>query len=141
MDIRISDYINNVLSKIAILEDADVGYENIEIFDFRTHHESGKIFTHQNGDNYGIALLNAVTKESANKISREIKKNTNLSISVLENFVEKHFLKCYVSGNTESYHNWKSGDIGIAYLTFDDEKEVIIPNFSNETAKERMNTN
>ncbi len=134
---RISEYIEDVLSKIAILDEAEVGYENIEILEFRTHHDSGKMFTNQRDENYGIAILNAITDESANKISREIKKNSNLSVTVLDDFVEKHLLKCFVAGDSESYKTWKTGDIGVASLVFDDVKKVITPNFSNESVIKR----
>lgn len=134
---NIQDYIDNTLNSIAILTDEDVSYEDIKILEYRTHHESGDIFKHQNDDLYAIAVLFAITNESAKKISRELKKNKNLSLSSLKTLVEKHLLKCYVSGNSNAYDTWKTGDIGIASIQFDDTKKTIIPTFKNLSAEER----
>ncbi len=137
MQKNIQEYIEKNLSNLAIVEDADVGYENISILDFRTHHESGDVFKHQNDELYAIAVLQAVTNESAKKISRELKKNKNLSYTSLKDFVEKHLLKCYVSGSSEAYDTWKTGDKGIVSLQFDDVKKTIVPSFHNESAATR----
>lgn len=137
MDKKIEEYINSTLSKIAILDEDNVGFENVEIFEFKVEHDNGRAFTHQNGENYGLAFLNAMTQESANKISKEIKKNKRLNIHTLTEMVEKNRLKCYVKGGSKSYQTWEAGDVGVAYLEFDDEKKTIVPRFVNETAKQR----
>ncbi len=137
MDNTIQDYIENTLNKIAILDELDVAFENVEVFEFKTHHENGKVFTHQNGEAYGMAFLNAVTQESAGKITKEIKKNKNLSVKNLQDLVEKHRLKCYVKGGSKSYDTWQAGDTGVVFLEADDERKAIIPKFVNETAKAR----
>ena len=137
MDKKVEEYINSTLSKIAILDEDNVGFENVEIFDFQVEHENGRAFTHQNGENYGLAFLNAITEESAKKITREIKKNKKMDVNVLKHFVGKHRLKCYVKGGSKSYKTWEAGDRGIAYLEYDDEKQIIVPRFVNETAKQR----
>ena len=75
MNPKIQEYIDHTLSQIAIIDEVDaVGFEDIKIYAFRTHHENGKDFVHQNGENYGLAYLDAITEESAKKISRELKK-------------------------------------------------------------------
>lgn len=137
MDKKIEEYIKSTLSKVAILDEDNVGFENVEIFDFKIEHENGRAFTHQNGENYGLAFLNAMTQESANQISKEIKKNKKLNIYTLTEMVGKHRLKCYVKGGSRSYQTWEAGDVGVAYLEFDDEKKIISPRFVNETAKDR----
>lgn len=137
MDKKIEEYISSTLSKVAILDEENVGFEDVELFDFKVEHENGRAFTHQNGENYGLAFLNAMTSESANKISKEIKKNKKLNLRSLQDLVERHRLKCYVKGGSKSYQTWEAGDRGIAYLEFDDEKKTIVPRFVNETAKKK----
>jgi hypothetical protein len=137
MDKKVEEYISSILSKIAILDEDNVGFENVEIFDFKVEHENGRAFTHQNGENYGLAFLNAITEESAKKITREIKKNKRMDVFVLTQLVEKHRLKCYVKGGSRSYRTWEVGDRGVAYLEFDDEKKIIVPRFVNESAENR----
>ena len=58
MNPKIQEYINHTLSQIAIIEEAEeVGFEDIKIYDFRTHHENGKDFVHQNGGKLWIGLF------------------------------------------------------------------------------------
>ncbi|WP_139956896.1 hypothetical protein [Flavicella sediminum] len=136
MDKKVAEYIDAELKTIAILDEHNVGFEGVKIYDFRTHHENGEIFKHQNGETYGMAFLNAITQESANLITREIKKNKNLSLYGLREFVDRQRLKCYVKGGSRSYDSWKTGDVGVAYLEFDDEKRIILPRFKNESVED-----
>lgn len=78
MDKQIAEYVSTTLQQMAILDTADVGFENIVIDAFKTHHENGVVFSHQNGETYGLAFLNALTQESASKITRELKKKQKL---------------------------------------------------------------
>ena len=138
MNPKIQEYIDHTLRNIAIVEEIEaVGFEGIKIYDFRTHHENGKYFTHQNGENYGLAYLNAITEESAKKISRELKKNKNLTVKSLKEFVERQRLKCYVKGGSKSFLTWEKGDVGVLYLEFNDEKKTMVPRFVNESARGR----
>jgi hypothetical protein len=138
MNPKIQEYIDHTLRNIAIVEEIEaVGFEGIKIYDFRTHHENGKDFTHQNGENYGLAYLNAITEESAKKISRELKKNKNLTVKSLKEFVERQRLKCYVKGGSKSFLTWEKGDVGVLYLEFNDEKKTMVPRFVNESARGR----
>lgn len=137
MDNKIKNYIENTLEKLAFLEEENVAYESIEIHDFQKTYEDGSLFRTQNGENYAIAVLNAITFESATKISREIKKNKNLSLKGLTQFVDSHRLKCYVEGNSNSYTTWKTGDLGVLVITYNDDKKQIIPLFTNESALDR----
>jgi len=138
MNPKIQEYSGHSLSQIAIIDEVDaVGFEDIKIYAFRTHHENGKDFVHQNGENYGLAYLDAITEESAKKISRELKKNKNLTVKGLKEFVERQRLKCYVKGGSKSFLTWEKGDVGVLYLEFNDEKKTVVPRFVNETAKER----
>ena len=137
MQNKVEEYIDKNLKTIAILDEAEVGYENVEILEYRTHHENGDVFKSQKDEVYGIAILNAITSESAQKITREIKKNKNLSVTSLSDFVEKHYLKCFVPGDSSSYDLWKSGDLGIAFFNYDDTKKTIVPGFTNSSSKER----
>lgn len=134
---EIENYIQTELSKIAILDEPNVAFEQVEILEFRTHFENGSIFTHQNGDNYALAILNAITQESYYALGKFIKKTKNLSVRNIQDELENHYLKCYVAGNSEGYHLWKSGDIGIAFLHVDDENKSISVRYTNESAKER----
>ncbi|MFC2108979.1 hypothetical protein ACFLRU_03070 [Bacteroidota bacterium] len=136
MDKKVAEYIDSELKTIAILDEHNVGFEGVKIYDFRTHHENGKIFSHQNGETYGMAFLNAITQESAKIITREIKKNKNLSLYGLKELVDRQRLKCYVKGGSRSYDTWKTGDVGVAYLEFDDEKRIILPRFKNESVED-----
>ncbi len=137
MDKQIAEYVSTTLQQMAILDTADVGFENIVIDAFKTHHENGVVFSHQNGETYGLAFLNALTQESASKITRELKKNKNLSLKSLQELVAKHRLKCYVKGGSNSYNTWKTGDLGVAFLEYDDTKKIVVPRFVNESAKDR----
>lgn len=137
MDAKLKDYIETTLQKIAVLDESDVAYEHIEIYEFQQSYENGAKFQQQNGDFYAIALLNAITLESASEISREIKKNKNLSLSGLIRFVDQHRLKCYIEGTSKSYSEWQTGDVGVAVITYDDVKKQIIPSFTNESALNR----
>lgn len=137
MDNKIKNYITNTLDKLAFLEEENVAYENIEIYDFQKTYEDGSEFRKQNGENYAMAVLNAITFESASKISREIKKNKNLTLKGLTQFVDSHRLKCFVEGSSTSYTTWKTGDSGVLVITYDDDKKQIIPSFTNETALDR----
>lgn len=137
MDIQIKNYIENTLEKLALLEEENVAYENIKIYDFQKTYEDGSEFRKQNGENYAIAILNAITFESAAKISRELKKNKNLTLKGLKLFVDNHRLKCFVDGSSTSYTTWKTGDSGVVVITYDDDKKQIIPSFTNETALDR----
>ncbi|MGY6648203.1 hypothetical protein [Wenyingzhuangia sp. IMCC45574] len=133
MDATIKNYISNTLHKLAIIEEADIAYENVELYQFQKAYENGVPFKKQNGERYAIALLNAITLESASKIARELKKNKNLSLKGLTQLVDSHRLKCYIEGTSPSYNTWKSGDIGVVFITYSDEKREIIPNFINES--------
>lgn len=134
---EIENYINNTLSKIAILDEPNVAFEQVEILEYRTHYENGSIFTHQNGDNYALAILNAITEESSFKVSKFIKKTKNLSIKNIQDELENHYLKCYIAGTSSEYAKWESGDLGTAFLQVDEDKKTITPCFINLTAKER----
>lgn len=134
---NIEEYIEKTLNKIAILDEAEIGFENVSILEYRTHHENGDVFKNRNDELYGIAILNAITDESAKQITREIKKNKNLSLTSLKDFVSKHYLKCFVPGSSNSYDLWKTGDVGIAFYNYDDTKKSIIPGFTNLSSKER----
>jgi len=134
---EIENYINNTLSKIAILDELNVAFEGVEILEYKTHYENGAVFRHQNGDNYALAVLNAITKESYYEVSRIIKKEKNLSVKNLKNLMNEHFLKCYIAGSSEEYHNWQTGDIGVASLQVDEKSKTIAPIFANETVLER----
>lgn len=134
---EIEKYINTTLSKVAILDEPNVAFEQVEILEYRTHFENGSIFTHQNGDNYAFAILNAITKESYFLISKTIKKAKNLSIRNIEDLLNEHYLKCYIKGTSKEYDLWQTGDIGIAFLEVDDKYKTFTPGFINETAKER----
>ncbi|MGB2127879.1 MAG: hypothetical protein ACPHXR_00240 [Flavicella sp.] len=136
---KIEEYIENNLANIAILEEENVSYEGVKIREFKTHHESGDVFKHQNDKLYAIAILHAITKSSAQKISKELKKNKNLNHSNFKELVEKQFLKCYISGDSEAYDTWKKGDEGLAYLQYDDTKKTVIPAFTNTSAESRKN--
>lgn len=137
MQKKVEEYIEKHLNKIAILDEAEIGFENVEILEYRTHHENGDVFKSQKDEVYGIAILNAITSESAQKITREIKKNKNISVTSLSNFVEKHYLKCFVPGSSDAYDLWRTGDIGVAFFNYDDTKKAIIPGFTNISSKER----
>lgn len=137
MNKEIKNYLENTLNKVAILDETNVAFEQIEILAYNTHYENGDAFMHQNGDTYALAILNAITQESSFKIARFLKKEKNLSVKNIEDFVEGHFLKCYVSGNSEEYNLWKTGDVGTVVLVADDVQKTITPNFVNETSKSR----
>jgi uncharacterized protein YlxP (DUF503 family) len=128
---NVEEYINKKLNTIAILEEAGVGYEGIEILEFNTHHENGEVFKNQKDELYGIAVLNAITSESAKKITRELKKNKSLTLPVLKELMKKHRLKCYISANSNSYDTWKKGHLGVASFEYNDLKKGIIPRFTN----------
>lgn len=133
MNTEIAAYLETTLSKIAILEENNVGYEGVELFDFVTTYEDGKPFTHANGDRYGIAYLNAMTRKSANTIAKALKKkNKGFNVTMLTNLVAEQRLKCYVHENAASFNQWEPGTIGVASLQFDDEKQAIIPSFITE---------
>ena len=137
MKTDVENYINNTLSKIAILDEPNVAFEQVEILEYRTHYENGAIFTHQNGDNYALAILNAITQESYYHISKTIKKAKNISVKNIQDLVAEHFLKCYVAGNSEEYSKWNDGDLGTAFLQVDEENKTITPHFINTTAQNR----
>jgi len=137
MKIEIENYINNTLSKIAILDEPNVAFEQVSILEYRTHYENGSIFMHQNGENYAFAILNAITKDSYFKISRTLKKADNLSVKNIADLLEEHYLRCYISGNSKEYSIWETGDLGIAFLQVDEDQKTITPSFINETSKER----
>ncbi len=137
MKTEIQNYINTTLSKIAILDEPNVAFDQVAILDYRTHYENGVIFTHQNGDNYALAVLNAITKESYFTVSKFIKKESNLSVKNIEDMLEKHYLKCYVAQSSKEYSKWETGDLGTAYLQINDENKTITPCFINTTAKKR----
>lgn len=138
MKTEIENYINNTLSKVAILDEPNVAFEQVSILEYRTHFENGSIFMHQNGDNYALAILNAITEESFFTISRFIKKTENLSVRNIADLLEEHYLKCYVSGSSQEYNTWETGDLGTAFLQIDEENKTITPSFINDTAKERF---
>ncbi|WP_152285628.1 hypothetical protein [Flavicella marina] len=131
---KVEEYIEKHLNTIAILDEAGVGYENVEILNYNTHHENGNVFKNQKDELYGIAILNAVTAESAQKISRELKNNKSITVAKLKELVEKHYLKCLVTENSAAYNDWKKGDKGVASFTYDDLKKAIIPSFTKETS-------
>ncbi|MDO3695630.1 hypothetical protein QVZ41_12340 [Wenyingzhuangia sp. chi5] len=137
MKTEVENYINNTLSKIAILDEPNVAFEQVEILEYRTHYENDAIFTHQNGDNYALAILNAITKESYFQVSRALKKTKNLSIRNIEDLLDDHYLKCYIAGDSEEYAKWNSGDLGTAFLQVDEENKTITPHFINTTAQDR----
>ncbi|NIJ44925.1 hypothetical protein FHR24_001364 [Wenyingzhuangia heitensis] len=130
---EIKNYINTVLSKIAILDEPNVAFEQVEILEYRTHFENGSVFQHQNGDNYGLAILNAITEDSSFKISKFLKKETNLSIKNIQDELEKHYLRCYIPGSSKEYDTWKTGDLGVAYLEINDAEKTISVRYTNET--------
>lgn len=134
---KVEEYIDKNLNTIAILDEAEVGFEDVEILEYRTHHENGDVFKNQKDELYAIAILNAITSESAQKITREIKKNKNLSVTSLRNFVEKHYLKCFVPSSSDAYDLWKTGDKGVAFYNYDDVKKTLIPGFNNQSAEKR----
>ncbi len=134
---NIEEYIEKNLANIAILEEENVSYEGVKILEFKKHHESGDVFKHQNDKLYAIAILHAITKSSAQKISRELKKNKNLNYANFKELVEKQFLKCYVSEDSEAYDTWKKGDEGLVFLQYDDNKNTVVPAFNNSSAEER----
>ena len=136
MQKKVQEYIDKTLTKIAILDEAEVGFENVKILDYRTHHENGDVFKNQKDEVYGIAILNAITSDSVQKITREIKKNKNLSLTSLKDFISRHYLKCFVPGSSDAYDLWKTGDIGVAFFNYDDTKKTIIPGFTNLSSKE-----
>jgi len=131
----VEEYIDKHLSKVAILDEAGVGFENIEILEYNTQHEN--IFKNQKDEFYAIAILNAITSESAQKITREIKKNKSLTVYALKDFVYKHYLKCFIPESSDAYNTWKKGDKGIASFIYDDSKKTIIPSFTNESVIKR----
>lgn len=133
MNSKVAAYIEQNLTTIAILEQADVAYENVEILAFKTSHDNGQAFANQRGELYAIAVLNAVTGDSAQKINRELKKNKNLTIPKLKALLEKHYLKCLITEKSDAYSSLKKGDKGIASFTYDDVKSTITPSFSTET--------
>lgn len=137
MDPKIKNYIANTLEKLAFLEEENVAYEGIEIYDFQKSYEDGTHFRKQNGEHYAIAVLNAITFESATKISREIKKNKNLNLKGLTQFVDNHRLKCLINDSSTSYSTWKTGDLGVLVITYNDDKKQITPSFTNESALNR----
>ena len=134
---EIENYINNTLSKIAILDEPNVAFEQVQILEYRTHYENGTIFRHQNDDNYALAILNAITQDSYYVISKFLKKTVNLSVKNIEDLLEDHYLKCYIAGTSDEYSKWNSGDLGTAFLQVDEENKTISVGFINETAKER----
>ena len=134
---KVEEYIDKHLNTIAILDEAGVGFENVSILEFNTHHENGDVFKNQKDELYGIAILNAITSESAQKITREIKKNKSLTVSKLSEMVRKHYLKCLISENSTAYETWKKGDLGVASFEYNDLKKSIVPSFTNTTAENR----
>ena len=137
MKSEVQKYINTVLSKVAILDEPNVAFEKVSILEFNTHFDNGTHFKHQNGEEYALAILNAITTESYLKVSRFLKKEPNLSVRNIEDELQKHYLKFYVKGSSKEYFTWEAGDIGTAFLQIDDENKTITPHFINETAKER----
>lgn len=135
MDTTVNDYIEGTLNKIAILDAYNVGFENIAIFSFNKHHDNGDLFQNQKNENYAIAILNAITEESAKQITRELKKNKRINVQALAKIVDSHRLKCYIEDTSSSYEKWKTGDIGVVTLEFDDSKKIVTPRFINETHK------
>ncbi|MEN8805802.1 MAG: hypothetical protein ABF278_09280 [Wenyingzhuangia sp.] len=135
---EIENFILTTLNKVAILEEPNVAYEAVEILDYKTHFENGEVFRHQNGDCYALAILNAITLESSYLIAKAIKKTKNLNVKHLQDLIADHYLKCYISGNNKDYNQWKSGDLGTAYLDIDEVKKTITTGFINETAKTRV---
>lgn len=133
----VEEYIDKHLNKVAILDEAGVGFENVDILEYNTHHENGDVFKNQKDEFYGIAILNAITSESAQKITREIKKNKSLTVYSLSDFVHKHYLKCFIPESSESYSKWKKGDKGVAFFEYDDSKKTVVPGFNNESAEKR----
>ncbi len=134
---KIQAYINEKLNTIAILDEPEVAFENIEILEFNTHHENGDAFKNQKDELYGIAILNAITSESAQKITRDLKKDKSITVPKLQELIKKHYLKCFISSNSDAYDTWKKGDLGIASFAYDDKKKTIIPSFSNLQAEKR----
>lgn len=137
MQKKVEEYIDKHLNTIAILDEAGVGYENVEILEYNTHHENGDVFKNQKDEFYGIAILNAITSESAQKITREIKKNKSITVQKLNEFVQKHYLKCFIPESSESYKRWRKGDRGVAFFEYNDSKKSIIPGFTNESVEKR----
>lgn len=138
MNKDIENYIENTLSKIAILDEPNVSFEQITILEYKTHYENGSIFMHQNGDNYALVILNAITKESYFQIAKTIKKSKNLSIKNIKDMLEEHYLKCYIAGSSKEYYEWQTGDVGTAYLQINEDSKTITPCFINETSKTRV---
>lgn len=137
MNKKVEEYIDKHLNTIAILDEAGIGYENVEILEFNTHHENGDVFKNQNDELYGIAILNAITAESAQKITRDLKKDKGLTVPKLKELLSKHYLKCLISSESDAYDNWRKGDLGIASFEYNDLKKTIIPSFSNTSIEKR----
>lgn len=135
---EIEKFINTELSKIAILDEINVAFEQVEILEYKTHYENGAVFQHQNGDYYALAILNAITEKSYFTIIRFLKKEKNISIKNIKDLLDKHYLKCYISGLSNEYDLWKTGDLGIAVLDTNDNEKSISVRFTNETAKKQV---
>ena len=134
---NVEEYIDKHLNTIAILDEAEVGYENIEVLEFNKEHENGDVFKNQKDELYAIAILNAITAESAQQITRDLKKDKSLTVPKLKELVYKHRLKCFISADTDAYDSWRKGDRGIASFEYNDSKKTIIPSFSNTSVEKR----
>lgn len=129
---ELEKYITDVLGKIAVIDEPNVAYEDVTVFEFKTAHENKEPFTDGKGNLYGILFLNAMLTESTRKIANEIKKNKKLKVEDLKELVRKHRLKCYIKGDTDSFKNLKIGDKGIVHLEADDDAKTLIPVFNKE---------
>lgn len=134
---ELKDYIQNVLNKLPILPEANISYKNIRLAEFKTHYDNGNPFKHKDGTCYGIAVFDAITVKGRDNIGEFIKK-ADFTISGLIEFVNRQKLTKYVNGNVKVYVEWQDGDIGDAYMTFDEEKKIYkIKGFANHSASSR----
>ena len=128
------EYLESYLKNVKIIKDKKSGNEIILRY-FKTHYSNGRIFQHKDGNNYGIAIFNALTDFSEKKIIKYFKENPDLTLSEYTEYIDDLLLSKYVYSNSVEYETWNNGDLGVLFLKWDNEKrKFVTENFINATA-------